>query len=123
MAKKDSKPLTLLTGTAVKTEKGTFYVKNGVRVRIPTRRVLDSWRFYRVVKATEEQVAHYPIAGKLGFRDGTLIFCIADANYYIISGGKLHHITDPDTIKAHGLRARDAYWVSKAERDLHRRAG
>lgn len=120
---RDIEPLNLLTGTAVQTENGYFYVKNGIRVRIPTRRVLASWRFYKVVKTTEDHVTHYPIMGKpLGFREGTLIYCIADATYYIISGGKLHRIVDPTTMKDHGFKLTDAIWVSQAERDLHERA-
>ena len=114
-----SNKLDLLSGTAVKTEKGYFYIKNGKRLRIPTTNILRSWRFHRVAKATEEQVAHYPIMGRVGFRDGTLVFCIADGKYYIIENSRLVHITDPQTIKNHGLKRRDAFVISKKERDIH----
>jgi hypothetical protein len=120
--KTDDTPLNLLSGTVIKTEKGCFYIKNRSRVFIPTHRVFKSWRFYKVVKTTEARVAHYPVRGKLGFREGTLLFCIADGLYYIISGNELHQITSPDTIRNHGLNVMDAFWISKAERDLHKRA-
>lgn len=111
----------LLSGTAIKTEKGYFYIKNSIRMSIPSKTVVDSWRFYRIVKTSEAAVKHYPVVGKLGFRDGTLIWCIADAKFYLIESNKLVHVVDPQTIKNHGLRRTDAYIVSKSERDLHRR--
>ena len=112
----------LLSGTAIKTEKGVFYIKNNARLIIPNRRVLSSWRFYRVTKVNESEVSHIPVVGKLGFRDGTLLFCIADGKYYMVSNNMTHHITSPDTIREHGLKRRDALVVSKAEISLHRRA-
>lgn len=117
--KKTDRQLSLLSGTAVKTEKGYFYIKNNVRRPFPTRRVFKSWGFYKAVKAKEDQLKNYPIVGPLGFRDGTLIYCIADATYYIISNNKRVKIDSPDTIREHGLSMLDALWVSKAERDLH----
>lgn len=123
MPQKSNKPLHLLSGTPIKTEKGTFYIKNGVRMIVPTRRVAKSWRFRKIIKTTEEAVSHYPIVGKLGFRDGTLLYCIADHNYYIVSNNKLVHVESPDVITDHGLNwVKDAVWISKAERDLHGRA-
>lgn len=113
---------TPLSGTAIKTEKGYYYIKNGQRRPITSSVVLRSWRFYKIAKTTEEAVQHLPITAKLGFRDGTLIYCIADASYYIISNNQLFHVQDPDDIKRHGLRRTDAYLVSAAQRDLHVRA-
>lgn len=113
---------TPLSGTVIKTEKGYYYVKNGQRRPITSTNVLKSWRFYKVAKTTEEAVKHLPITSKLGFRDGTLIYCIADANYYLISNNQLFHVQDPDEIKRHGLKLTDAFLVSAAQRDLHGRA-
>lgn len=112
----------LLSGTALKTEKGFFYVKNNVRLHIPNRRVLASWSFFKILKVSEEEVAHIPIMGKLGFRDGTLIFCIANAKYYIISNNRAYHVSSPDIIHEHGLKRTDALVVSASDLDLHRRA-
>lgn len=114
-----SNKLNLLSGTAVKTEKGLFYLKNGKRLRIPSRNILRSWRFYKVVKTDEESVSHYPVMGVLPFRDGTLVYCIADGKYYIVSSAKLVHITDPQVIKDHGLKRRNAFIISQKERDVH----
>ena len=113
-----SKP-TLLNGTAVRTEKGAYYIKNGKRMVIPSRSVLKSWRFKRVAKYTEADLSHYPVFGKLGFRDGTLIYCMGDALYYIIAGNKRYLVDGPGMLKDHGLKMRDAFIVSKKERDLH----
>lgn len=114
--------INLLSGTAIRTEKGFFYIKNTVRVHIPNRRVLDSWRFYKVVNLSEASVAHYPIVGKLGFRDGTLLWCIANARYYIISNNKRLPVQDPDVLRNHGLGFRDAIIVSKKDLELNAEA-
>ena len=111
----------LLSGTALSTERGWFYVKNGKRMVIPSRKVLNSWRFKKVVKHLEDDVSHLPVVGKLGFRDGSLLFCIADASYYIVTGNKLFKIVDPQTLKDHGLKITNAIWVSRSERDYHGR--
>lgn len=117
--------LNLLSGTAVRTEKGYFYIKNHVRVHIPTRRVMKSWNFTRVVKATEQQLERYPVMGTLGFRDGTVVFCIADATYYIVSNKEMVPVDSPDMLADHGFSrfGVDAMWISKKERDLHKRRG
>ena len=120
-----TKKLSLLTGTVIQTEKGFFYIKNAGRVRIPTKKVLSSWNFERVVKTTEEQVAHYPVTGTLNFREGSLLYCIADANYYIVANRELVKVEDPQTLIDHGMNrfGLGAIWISKKERDLHKVAG
>lgn len=111
--------LKLLSGAVVKTETGYFYIKNNVRVRIPNRSVLKSWRFARIIKTSNASLTHYPIMGSLGYRDGSLLWCISDARYYLISGGKRYHIDDPRILKNHKLSFKDAFIVSKRELDLH----
>lgn len=115
--------LNLLSGTAVQTEKGYFYIKNHVRVHIPSRRVFQSWNFRKVVKTTEKKLSHYPVMGTLGFRDGTLVYCIADTTYYIVSNKELVLVDSPDMLVDHGYNrfGIDAIWISKRDRDLHKR--
>lgn len=117
--------LNLLTGTVIETEKGFFYIKNAGRVRIPTKKVLSSWNFERVVKVSEERVAHYPVTGTLQFREGSLLYCIADASYYIVSNRELVRVEDPQTLVDHGMNrfGLGAIWISKKERNLHKVAG
>lgn len=119
---KTTDKFTPLSGTVIKTEKGYYYVKNGQRRPITSRAVLNSWRFYKIAKTTEEAVNHLPVTAKLGFRDGSLLWCIADGKYYLVSNGQLHHVQDPDEIKRHGMRFTDAIIVSASQRDLHVRA-
>lgn len=120
--KKTDRKLHLLTGTVIETEKGFFYIKNTVRVKIPTQKVLRSWNFERVVKVPEARVAHYPVSGTLLFREGSLLYCIADANYYIVSNKELVRVEDPQTLVDHGMNRLGwgAIWISKKERDLHK---
>ena len=113
-----SKP-TFVTGTCIRTENGFFYIKNSVRVKIPNRKVLKSWNFSKVVKTSEANVSHYPIMGLLPYRDASLLWCIADAKYYLITQGKRVLVEDPDTLSNHGLGFKDAFIVSKKELLTH----
>ena len=110
-----------LSGAAIKTERGYFYVKNGKRMRIESKKILKSWRFGRVPKMSEESVAHLPVLGRLGFRDGTLLYCMGDAFYYIVTNNKLYKVEGPQDLRDNGLKMRDALIISKKERDIHKR--
>lgn len=105
-------------GTCVETEAGWFFIKKNYRFRIPTRRVLDSWRF-NVVQTTEAAVKHYKVAGKLGFRDGTIIDDFSDGRMYIIAGNKRRHIVNPDFFERTGIDHHWAITVSSEEANLH----
>jgi hypothetical protein len=59
------------------------------------------------------------IAGKLGFRDGTLIKNIADGKLYLISQNKRRHIIDPDTFEKYGLDRSNIIEVSESEANMH----
>lgn len=115
-------PIDLLTGTAVKTEKGYYYIKSGARIPMPTQAVVDSWNFNRIVEVSEAALVKYPVLSTLGFRDGTLLFCIADGRYYLVANRKRHLITSPTTLSDHGLVTGDAVVVSQEELDLHKEA-
>lgn len=113
-------PINLLSGTAVKTEKGFFYIKNGVRLRIPSNKIAKSWEFPRIVRHSEAALVNYPVTGLLGFRDGSLLWCISNARYYVISNSKAFHVDDPQTLKNHGIRFTDAFIVGKKELSYHK---
>lgn len=105
-------------GTCVQTEAGYFLIRDKVRFRIGSERILWSWRF-NVVETTEAAVKHFAIAGKLGFRDGTLINNLADGKMYVIAKNKKRHITSPDVFDKYGYSTADMVTVSDAEANLH----
>ena len=59
------------------------------------------------------------LAGKLGFRDGTLIKNISDGKIYLISQNKRRHVTDPDTFSKYGLDRNSVVEVSDMETNMH----
>jgi hypothetical protein len=71
-----------------------------------------------VVSATEAAVKHYPITGKLGFRDGTLINNMGDGKIYLISQNKRRQITSPDAFDKYGIDRSKMIWVSQEEAEL-----
>ena len=59
---------------------------------------MSSWSL-PVVETSESMLVNYPLAGVLGFRDGTLIHNISDGRMYLISDSKRRHIVDPDVLE------------------------
>ncbi len=107
-------------GTCVKTEMGYFYIsKPSYRLRIISTRVLSSWNFHRIAESTEKAVSNYKIMGKLGFRNGSLIYNIADGKLYLISENKRHQITNPDVLNLIGAKLNEIVTVSDEEMKLH----
>jgi len=113
-----SSPTILPSGLAVKTEKATYWVKDGKRFKLISDRAEKSWSF-PTVKATESAIAGMKLAGKLGFRDGTLIKNIADGKIYLISQNKRRHIVDPDSFDSYGLNRSSIIEVSEFEASMH----
>ena len=111
-------PTNFPSGLAVKTEKATYWIKDGKRFRIISDRAVKSWCF-TTVKATEAAVSEMKLAGKLGFRDGTLIKNIADGKMYLISQNKRRQIVDPDTFNKYGLNRSEVIEVSDSETNMH----
>ena len=105
-------------GLCVKTESGHFLMREKIRLRVPTIRVLDSWHF-NVVNSSDSAIKHIPLAGKVGFRDGTLIKNIADSRIYLVTQSKRRHVTSPDVFDKYGLRWDDVVTVSEDEANLH----
>lgn len=113
-----SSPTNFPSGLAVKTDKATYWVKDGKRYKLISDRAAKSWSF-TTVNATEEAVAGMKLVGKLGFRDGSLIKNIADGKMYLISQNKRRHIVDPDSFDTFGLDRSMVIEVSEAEANMH----
>lgn len=105
-------------GTCVETESGRWFIRDKVRFRIPTDRILESWSF-NIIPSTDAAVSHYKIAGKLGFRDGTLIQNIADGKIYMIAASKKRHVVNPDFLEKILLNRVPLTRVSNDEAWLH----
>ena len=111
-------PTLFPSGLAVRTEKGIYWIKDGKRFRLISDRAAESWSF-TTVKATEQAVSLMKVAGKLGFRDGSLIKNIADGKMYLISQNKRRHIVDPDSFDRYGLDRSKVIEVSEIEAAAH----
>lgn len=112
-----SSPTLFPSGLAVKTDKATYWIKDGKRFKLISDRAATSWCF-PTVNATEAAVAGMKLVGKLGFRDGTLIKNIADGKMYLVSQNKRRHIVDPDSFIKYGLDRSAVVEVSEAEIDM-----
>jgi len=109
-----SQPTNFPSGIAVKTDKDTYWIKDGKRYRLISDRAAKSWSF-TTVNATEAALTGFKLAGKLGFRDGALIKNIANGKIYLVSQNKLRHIVDPDSFIRYGLNRSSVVEVSEAE--------
>lgn len=113
-----SQPTNFPSGLAVKTDKGTYWIKDGKRYKLISDRAAQSWSF-TTVNATEAALSGIKLIGKLGFRDGSLIKNIADGKMYLVSQNKLRHIVDPDIFDRYGLDRSNLIEVSEAEIKAH----
>lgn len=113
-----SHPTNFPSGLAVKTDKNVYWIKDGKRYRLISDRAATSWSF-TTVHATEAALSGIKLAGKLGFRDGSLIKNIADGKMYLVSQNKLRHIVDPDIFNKYGLDRSKLIEVSEAEIKAH----
>ena len=113
-----SQPTNFPSGISVKTDKDTYWIKDGKRYRLISDRAAKSWSF-TTVNATEAALTGIKVVGKLGFRDGTLIKNIADGRIYLVSQNKLRHIVDPDSFTKYGLDRSKVLEVSEAEVSAH----
>ncbi|NDB61045.1 hypothetical protein EB001_21780 [bacterium] len=113
-----SQPTNFPSGIAVKTDKDTYWIKDGKRYRLISDRAAQSWCFTTVL-ATEAALSGTKLVGKLGFRDGTLIKNVADGKMYLVSQNKLRHIVDPDSFNRYGLDRSKVIEVSEKEISSH----
>ena len=113
-----SQPTNFPSGIAVKTDKDTYWIKDGKRYRLISNRAAESWSFTTVL-ATEAALSGIKLAGKLGFRDGSLIKNLADGKMYLVSQNKLRHIVSPDSFGLYGLDRSKVIEVSDKEIAAH----
>lgn len=113
-----SNPTNFPSGLAVKTDKATYWIKDGKRYKLISDRAAKSWSF-TTVNATEAALSGIKLMGKLGFRDGSLIKNIADGKMYLVSQNKLRHIVDPDIFDRYGLDRSNLIEVSETEINAH----
>ena len=113
-----SQPTNFPSGLAVKTDKATYWIKDGKRYKLISDRAAKSWLF-TTVNATEAALSGIKLVGKLGFRDGSLIKNIADGKMYLVSQNKLRHVVDPDMFDRYGLDRSKLIEVSEAEIKAH----
>lgn len=111
-------PTSFPSGIAVKTDKATYWIKDGKRFKLISDRAAKSWSF-TTVNAKESALSTTKLVGKLGFRDGTLIKNIADGKLYLISQNKRRHIVSPDIFDKYGLNKSLVIEVSEAETNMH----
>ena len=113
-----SQPTNFPSGIAVKTDKDTYWIKDGKRYKFISNRAAQSWCFTTVL-ATESSLTGIKLVGKLGFRDGSLIKNLADGRMYLVSQNKLRHIVDPDSFDRYGLDRSKIVEVSDKEISAH----
>ena len=113
-----SQPTNFPSGIAVKTDRDTYWIKDGKRYKLISDRAAQSW-FFTTVLATEAALSGIKLAGKLGFRDGSLIKNLADGRMYLVSQNKLRHIVDPDSFTKYGLDRSKIIEVSEKEIQAH----
>ena len=113
-----SQPTNFPSGLAVKTDKATYWIKDGKRYKLISDRAVKSWMF-TTVNATEAALSGIKLVGKLGFRDGSLIKNIADGKMYLVSQNKLRHVVDPDVFNRYGLDRSNIIEVSELEIKAH----
>ena len=113
-------PIVYPHGTCVETEKGIFLIRGEKRYFLPTVRIKESWAFPRIVRTTEAAVSKYPIAARLGFRDGSLICDMASGKIYLIANNERRQIVSPEALERIGASTSDATVVSSYEAGLQR---
>ena len=111
-------PTNFPSGIAVKTDTGTYWIKDNKKYKLISERAAESWRFIEVL-ATDAALSNIKSAGKLGFRDGTLIKNISDGKIYLVSQNKRRHIISPDVFDKYGLDRSLLIEVSEAETNMH----
>ena len=118
--KKPIHPTNYPHGSCIETEKGFFYIRGKGRLHLPTYRIVQSWSFARIIPTTEAAVNHYPVIARMGFRDGTLIYNIADGRIFLVANNERRHVKNPDALERIGARITDAVLVSEYEVNLQR---
>ena len=110
------------SGSYLKTEAGYFFVKSTTsRYRLTSLRNLASWAPPRVVEASENDpsVKKMKVLAKMKFRNGSLIWNLADGKIYLIESGKRRHVVSPDALERIGAVKSEIQAVSLDEINIH----
>jgi hypothetical protein len=113
-------PVDYPVGTFVHSPSGYYFIHSpDKRLKIISKRCLDSWAPIRVVETSNEALSRYRVYSKLKFRNGSLLHSFADGRLYLVVGGQRRPIVSPDVFDRIGAQPRDATSVSLAELELH----
>lgn len=115
-----TEPVVYPSGVFIHTEKGYFYIHaQGKRMRCISDRVLNSWSPQRIIDTTEAAVSKYRSTSKIRFRNGSLIYSLADGKMFLIEEGLRRHVITPDALTRIGAVESEAVTVSLDEINLH----
>lgn len=107
------------SGVCVQADGNYYYINGQLRHPIIGARILESWKFPRIIKTSEKALTNYLRGARLGFRDGSLIKDIETSKIYFISKRLRRPVHNPDFLTTLGLTLKDAVWVSSDEIALH----
>ena len=112
-------PVDYPSGVCVKVDGNYYYVNGKYLHPIIGMRIRESWSFPFVVTTTQKALSKYTTAGRLGFRDGSLVRDVSTNTIYFISKRLRRAVCNPDVLTSLGLTFKDAVWVSAEELTLH----
>ena len=106
------------TGAVLRVGGELFYVISGKRYLV-TKAVEKSWNFPKIVRVRESTVAHMPIKGHYGFRDGSILEDVESREFWYIAGGKRHKVVSPKVFDLTGRTVSDAILAARREIEFH----
>jgi hypothetical protein len=106
-------PIIPPNGISLEIGSNKYLIKRGKRYKFYSERVFDSWGLY-AIPVTESNL---PLAGTLGFRDGTLIQNMKDGKIYLISDAQKRQVTRPP--EDYGFDWGQVILASNDEIELH----
>ena len=113
-------PVEYPVGTFLSSPSGYYFIHSSdKRLKIISKRCLDSWAPVRVVETSNEALSKYRIYSKLKFRNGSLLHSFADGRLYLVVEGHRRPIVSPDVLTKIGAHIKDAISVSLVELELH----
>ena len=111
-------PIKYPSGISVQVGDEYYYVKTKSLYKFISKRAAESWGT-PLAQGNYVNISEYPIAGLMGFRDGTLIKNVSNGKIYLVSGSKRRLVTDPDVVDWYGLNLDDVILVSDKEASAH----
>jgi hypothetical protein len=112
-------PIAYPNGVAVYDGQNTYYIKNNKKYRVVSDRASKSWGF-TPWQGSKESLSKIPLAGILGFREGTVIKDISNGKIYLVSNNKKCHVTTPDFFEKFGIDRDWTIEVSNKEAEIHK---